>query len=180
MDGRGVLRGAAPFYIWEAAVKYYVKNMVRRVQTRTARHLMAGRAKFTQRILGNRIRLVRGKFHPITEEQLKQCWEELKSKYNKGLIAVHEGAPSGPVFKFDKKEHVQEAKDDEPKNEEKVEQAPKAEVESTKPQQTSEMSAEDIDKMKKSDLVEYASKLLGEDPGVLERMTKNEIKELIR
>lgn len=167
----------------EKEPRYYVKNMVRRAQTRAARHRMAGRASFTQRILDNRVRLSRGKFHQISKEQLEKYWDELNKKQNDGLIRVCVGHPKGPAFGFGERGASPapvEVKDDDSKDEEEAAAAPAEEVEDTSSEEGVGPEGEpDLDKMRKSDLIKYASKVLGEEEGVLERMTKSEIKELL-
>lgn len=169
-------------------MEYYVRNMVRRAQTRTARHRMAGRARWTQRILNNKVRLTRGKFHPISADQLMKHWDELKEKQENGLIAVLVGSPRGQKYAFETKGGVvqsqpetPEVPNDEPKDEEAVEEAGAEPVEAAdSPEQERTAGQEpDLDKMNKAQLVAFAAETLGEAPGVLERMTKAEIRELL-
>lgn len=169
-------------------MEYYVKNMVRRAQTRTARHRMAGRARWTQRILNNKVRLNRGKFYPISFDQLLEHWDELKDKQEKGLISVRIGHPRGPKYAFDAKEDGSQAQpetpevpNDEPKDEEKAEEAGEGSVEAADSSDQEQPSGQepDLDRMNKAQLVAFAAEKLGEAPGVLDRMTKAEIKELL-
>lgn len=169
-------------------MEYYVKNMVRRVQTRTARHRMAGRARWTQRILNNKVRLTRGKFYPISFDQLMKHWDELKEKQEKGLIVVLVGSPRGQKYAFETKEEAvqtqpetPEVPNDESKDEEASEEAGEESVEASAAPESEESAGQppDLDKMNKGQLVAYAAEKLGEPPGVLERMTKAEIKELL-
>jgi hypothetical protein len=149
---------------------------------------MAGRARWTQRILNNKVRLVRGKFHPISFDQLMKHWDELKAKQEQGLIVVLMGSPRGKKYHFEVKEGAVQAQpetpevpDDEPEDEEEAEEAGAEQVEAADAPDSEQPAGQgpDLDKMNKSQLVAYAAEKLGEAPGVLERMTKAEIKELL-
>lgn len=144
---------------------YFVANAVRRVQTRTKRAVNAGRARFTQRICGNTRRLVRGRYVPLTEEEFKLYFEELKAKNKEGLIEVRVGAVKGSLYDFGTGEPAKAAVE-EPEEEEVLEDEP-------------EEAEEDAPDMSwtKSQLVSHAAEVLDEDLDYLKGLTKAEILE---
>lgn len=151
-------------------MQYFITNEVRRQSTRIARAMAPTRAKFTQRICGNTLRLVRGRNRgiAITEELLLKYQDELHEKQKKGLIAVRTGSFSGPLVEFSKlASPIQK------------EEAPKEEV--SIPEEVSTQSAEKSpDKMNKAELIEYASVVLGESSEDLEVLTKRQIMERLK
>ena len=155
-------------------MQYFVTNEVRRQSTRTIRAKAPTRARFTQRICGNSLRLVRGKNRGtvITDEQLDKYWEELKSKQDQGLIAVHENTITGPLVDFDKHPPVKTEKEEEVTTQNDV-VTESAQIEATSPEKAP-------DKMNKGELIEYASQVLSEDVGELENLTKRQILERLK
>lgn len=151
-------------------MQYFITNEVRRQSTRIARAMAPTRAKFTQRICGNTLRLVRGRNRgiAISEEVLLKYQDELHEKQKKGLIAVRTGSLTGPLVEFSEFTPPPQQKE-----------APKEAV--PLPAEVSTQPAEKSpDKMNKAELIEYASVVLGESSADLEVLTKRQIMERLK
>lgn len=176
---------------------YTIKNTATSVRTRTMRALAPGRMGSVQRICGGSIRLGRGDFTAISDNQLRTFYNELALMQSRGQIEVREGGLRGPLVDFtltkpmtpppDVKEKLNDQAESEDAAEEIQDSAGTAgeqehdvevDIELDSPA-ASEPSEPDkpIDRMNKSELIAYAAEVLGESEADLEVLTKKQIME---
>ena len=158
--------------------QYYITNTVRRWQTRGLRRKPVGGKshKFNLILCGGKVRLLRGKTRPITEEMFVKYGDELMKLAEQGKIDIRVGGPRGRSIKEGipvKMEKLPETpptpkiEKKEPKAEEKVE-------ESSIPQ-----PPKPLDRMNKAELIDYCVQVTGMDPKELESMVKRDILEAV-
>ena len=155
--------------------QYYIVNTVRRWQTRGLRRKPIGgkNHKFNLILCGGKIRLLRGKTKPISEEMFVKYGDELMKLAEQGKIDIRVGGPRGPSLK--EGIPVKEAPPKSPPTP-KVEKAPVVEekVEKSVPQ-----PPKPLDRMNKSELIDYCVQITGMDPKELESMVKRDILEAV-
>lgn len=158
-----------------------------------------GRKSAMQRVCGGKIRLGRGDSAIITEDQFRTHYLELSKACAKGLIEVHEGAFNGPIVKFNGAPPVGAPVEEEPE-EVVIDVQPEPSTQEVQdpasagePVEDDEVSVEleaepessvaapdkPIERMNKTELIGYASEVLGESPEDLELLTKKQILEKI-
>lgn len=165
----------------------FICNTVRRQHTRRKRMATGFRHRFKQIICNGKIRLVRNRPVPLSEELLEKHLEELRGLQEAGVIEIRIDGHNGPVYDFGSPP-PKEVKDDEPKDEEEAADAPEEEMDAepeleAEDESDDELEEEeevDIDRMRKAELVEYAAGRLDEDPAELEKLTMAEIKEMLQ
>lgn len=139
-------------------MRLFVRNTVRRQHTRGLRQTSATRHRFKQILCNGTIRLVRNRPVPISEEKVKEHWDELSSLSKAGVVEIREGGANGLLFKFEK------------------ESAAQAPIPAPEPPKVKE-EAKSPDRMTKAELVVFATELLGGDKSEFEQMTKRQLVE---
>jgi len=140
------------------------------------------RHRFKQIICNGKLRLVRNRPVPLSEELLEKHYEELRGLQEAGVLEIRVDGHNGPVYDFGSPP-PKETKDDEPKDAEEAPDAPEEEMDAEPELEAEDESEEeevDIDRLRKAELVEYAAERLDEDPAELEKLTMAEIKEMLR
>jgi len=139
------------------------------------------------------VRLVRGRpcQTPLTGAQIRAHFNELREKQNAGLVEVHVGSPEGPLYNFgdvDEMSPPQAAPEKEPeaqeleKEFESEEEEEEEEGEDTTEESTVDetlMEKPNYASMKKSELVAHVAELTGDDPATLQRLTRNQLLEVL-
>lgn len=158
--------------------KYFVVNVARRPQTRFVRKKGPKPERFMQILCGGTIRLARKRHQPLPEELLKKHWDQLKTKWEKGVIEIHEGGPKGTLFTFGAAPEVA------PKVEPEVKPV-EAEVQKVEPEieEAPEVSEKPDDTWTKSQLADWLLENVDLEPqpekAELMKLTKADLLELV-
>lgn len=171
---------------------HFIVNTVRRQHTRHLRRMSPTRHRFTQKICGGEIRLVRNNYVEVSEAFLNKHRVELQGLCADGYIEIRRGAPNGKMYIFgggdaevseataapeavETSEGAGAEETSEPDREGEGEVAAEAEVTEEAPELPDEAPDGSWTKTK---LLEYATSMFGSDhAGELGKLTKREILE---